>query len=138
MPTDSPCSLVRASSVFKTAPDGIGQCHPKARCAASGLRWRAVPSLPLKRWAARPCPASAAHPCAETESGPDQQRAGLPATVHITCATWRAGVALHLVHPGGHAAEAFKPGVQGSARFCPHAEAGQPVPTLYGGSSFNG
>ncbi len=62
-----------------------------------------------------------------------------PAVLHITTGTWKAGVALHRVHLDVHAAEAFNPGIKGNARFSPIVSAaGKPIPTLYGGTSFNG
>ena len=61
-----------------------------------------------------------------------------PAVLHITTATWKAGVALHRIHLDVYAAEAFNPGVKGNARFSPVVNAaGKPIPTLYGGTSFN-
>lgn len=45
---------------------------------------------------------------------------------------------LHRVHLGVYAAEAFNPGIKGNARFSPIVNAaGKPIPTLYGGTSFN-
>ncbi len=61
-----------------------------------------------------------------------------PAVLHITTATWKAGAALHRVHLGIYAAEAFNPGINGDARFSPIVTAaGKPIPTLYGGTSFS-
>ena len=61
-----------------------------------------------------------------------------PAVVHITPATWKAGAALHRVHLDVYAAEAFNPGIKGNARFSPIVNAaGKPIPTLYGGTSFD-
>jgi hypothetical protein len=61
-----------------------------------------------------------------------------PAVLHITPATWKAGAALHRVHLDLYAAEAFNPGIKGNARFSPIVNAaGKPIPTLYGGTSFN-
>ena len=61
-----------------------------------------------------------------------------PAVLHITPAIWKTGVALHRVHLDVYAAEAFNPGIKGNARFSPIVNAaGKPIPTLYGGSSFN-
>ena len=61
-----------------------------------------------------------------------------PTVLHITTAAWEAGVALHRVHLDLYAAEAFNPGVKGNARFSPVVNAaGKPIPTLYGGTSFN-
>jgi hypothetical protein len=61
-----------------------------------------------------------------------------PAVLHVTTATWKAGVALHRIHLDVYAAEAFNPGVKGNARFSPIVNAaGKPIPTLYGGTSFN-
>lgn len=61
-----------------------------------------------------------------------------PAVLHITPATWKVGAALHRVHLNVYAAEAFNPGIKGNARFSPIVNAaGKPIPTLYGGTSFN-
>lgn len=61
-----------------------------------------------------------------------------PAVLQITPATWKAGAALHRVHLDVYAAEAFNPGVKGNARFSPIVNAaGKPIPTLYGGTSFD-
>ena len=61
-----------------------------------------------------------------------------PAVLHITPVTWKAGTALHRVHLDVYAAEAFNPGIKGNARFSPIVTAaGKPIPTLYGGTSFN-
>ena len=61
-----------------------------------------------------------------------------PAVLHITPATWKAGDALHRVHLDVYAAEVFNPGIKGNARFSPIVNAaGKPIPTLYGGTSFN-
>ena len=61
-----------------------------------------------------------------------------PAVLRITPATWKAGAALHRVHLDVYAAEAFNPGVKGNARFSPIVTAaGRPIPTLYGGTSFD-
>jgi hypothetical protein len=47
-------------------------------------------------------------------------------------------VLLHRVHLDVYAAEAFNPGIKGNARFSPIVNAtGKPIPTLYGGTSFN-
>ena len=61
-----------------------------------------------------------------------------PAVLHITPETWKAGTALHRVHLDVYAADAFNPGIKGNARFSPIVNAaGKPIPTLYGGTSFN-
>ena len=61
-----------------------------------------------------------------------------PAVLHITPATWKAGASLHRVHLDVYAAEAFNPGIKGNARFSPIVNAaGKPIPTLYGGTSFD-
>ena len=61
-----------------------------------------------------------------------------PAVLHITPAAWKAGTALHRVHLDVNAADAFNPGIKGNARFSPIVNAdGKPIPTLYGGTSFN-
>ena len=61
-----------------------------------------------------------------------------PAVLHIAPATWKIGAALHRVHLDIYAAEAFNPGIKGNARFSPIVDAaGKPIPTLYGGTSFD-
>ena len=61
-----------------------------------------------------------------------------PPVLHVTPHVWPAGDPMHRVHLDRHAAEAFNPGHQGNARFSPIADAaGTPIPTLYGGSSFD-
>jgi RES domain len=61
-----------------------------------------------------------------------------PAVLHITPAIWKAGTALHRVHLDVYAAGTFNPGIKGNARFSPIVNAaGKPIPTLYGGTSFN-
>ena len=61
-----------------------------------------------------------------------------PAVLHVTPAIWKAGAALHRLHLEAYAAEAFNPGIKGNARFSPIVNAaGKPIPTLYGGTSFD-
>ncbi len=61
-----------------------------------------------------------------------------PEVLHITSATWKAGVALHRIHLNAYEAEAFNPGITGNARFSPIVNAaGEPIRTLYGGSTFD-
>jgi hypothetical protein len=60
-----------------------------------------------------------------------------PSTLHITTTSWPAGLTLHRVHHRDYGAVQFNPGLKGNARFSPIADAqGNPIPTLYGGSSF--
>lgn len=50
---------------------------------------------------------------------------------------WPRGQSIHRVHRDAFGAAQFNPGVAGNARFSPIVDAtGQPIPTLYGGSSF--
>ena len=52
--------------------------------------------------------------------------------------TWPRGRAIHRIHLSRYAPTAFNPGLAGNARFSPIATAnGQPIPTLYGGTSFD-
>jgi hypothetical protein len=72
---------------------------------------------------------------------PDASTPGLaiapPSTLHITTTSWPAGSTLHRVHHLDYGAVQFNPGLKGNARFSPIADAhGDPIPTLYGGSSF--
>jgi hypothetical protein len=60
-----------------------------------------------------------------------------PSTLHITTTSWPAGLTIHRVHHLDYGAVQFNPGFKGNARFSPIADAhGNPIPTLYGGSSF--
>lgn len=63
----------------------------------------------------------------------------LPAsTLHVSTTTWPRGMALHRIHHAKYAGCEFNPGVKGNARFSPIKDArGRPVPTLYGGSTFD-
>lgn len=60
-----------------------------------------------------------------------------PATLHLSSLVLPAGTVLHRIHLDRYSARQFNPGVQGNARFSPIRDAcGEPIPTLYGGSSF--
>lgn len=60
-----------------------------------------------------------------------------PPVLHIGTLSWPAGTVVHRVHHLDYGALQFNPGRQGNARFSPIADAnGDPIPTLYGGSSF--
>ena len=51
--------------------------------------------------------------------------------------TWPAGEAIHRIHLNVYAADEFNPGLKGNARFSPiQSAAGVPIPTLYGGTTF--
>ena len=61
-----------------------------------------------------------------------------PATLQLSTLTWAAGTPIHRVHLDCYGADQFNPGIRGNARFTPiHDEHGQPIPTLYGGTSFD-
>jgi hypothetical protein len=86
-------------------------------------------------------PAGASRPRRTDASRSKAARASVvpdpPAVLHITSITWKSGAALHRVHRNIYAAEAFNPGIKGNARFSPIVTvAGKPIPTLYGGTSF--
>lgn len=58
-----------------------------------------------------------------------------PLTISRT--TWPSGLVFHRVHDARYGATEFHPGVTGNARFSPiRNRAGEPIPTLYGGASF--
>ncbi len=58
--------------------------------------------------------------------------------LQISTALWPAGAALHRVHLAVFRVDAFNPGIKGNARFSPIRDAaGQTIPTLYGGTSFD-
>jgi hypothetical protein len=55
----------------------------------------------------------------------------------VSTTSWPAGTVLHRVHHSQYGGVQFNPGVQGNARFSPIRNIhGNPIPTLYGGSSF--
>lgn len=58
--------------------------------------------------------------------------------LHWSMLVLPAGCLLHRVHLDRYAGDAFNPGSKGNARFSPIQNAqGQPIPTLYGGSSID-
>lgn len=70
---------------------------------------------------------------ARAEAPPDSP----PATLQISRVTWSKGAVIHRVHQDQYAADQFNPGVKGAARFSPiRNKDGEPIPTLYGGSTF--
>lgn len=57
--------------------------------------------------------------------------------LNISRTTWPSGLVFHRVHYALYGATEFHPGVTGNARFSPiRNKAGEPIPTLYGGASF--
>ncbi|MGL4187254.1 MAG: RES family NAD+ phosphorylase [Sphaerotilus sulfidivorans] len=76
---------------------------------------------------------------AEPERGarrPDDEVPLPPHRLQVTFMTLAQGVVLHRVHLHRYQADQFNPGVSGNARFSPiHDEHGQPIPTLYGGTT---
>lgn len=66
-----------------------------------------------------------------------EEGAPLPAALlQLSFITLSAGSILHRVHLSHYAANQFNPGVKGNARFSPiKTRHGQPIPTLYGGST---
>ena len=61
-----------------------------------------------------------------------------PPVLRITPTPWKAGAVLHRIHLDDYAADAFNPGIKSNARFSPILNAaGKPIPTLYGGTSFD-
>jgi hypothetical protein len=60
-----------------------------------------------------------------------------PPILHVSTTSWPAGAIIHRVHHNQYGGVQFNPGVQGNARFSPIRNIhGDPIPTLYGGSSF--
>lgn len=58
--------------------------------------------------------------------------------LQLSTLIWAAGTPIHRVHLERYGASQFNPGLNGNARFSPIRDAnGQPVPTLYGGTSFD-
>jgi hypothetical protein len=61
-----------------------------------------------------------------------------PAVLHVSQTIWSRKQVIHRVHLDRYAADAFNPGVAGNARFSPiKTKLGSPIPTLYGGTSFD-
>lgn len=57
--------------------------------------------------------------------------------LNISRTAWPSGLVFHRVHYALYGATEFHPGVTGNARFSPiRNKAGEPIPTLYGGASF--
>ena len=62
----------------------------------------------------------------------------IPAVLNITITDWKKETPIHRVHSSAYNANQFNLGVKGNARFSPIKDAkGNPIPTLYGGDSFN-
>lgn len=60
-----------------------------------------------------------------------------PTTLHVSTMTWPKKKPLHRVHLEKYKGAEFNPGSKGNARFSPIKNAkGKPIPTIYGGSSF--
>lgn len=60
-----------------------------------------------------------------------------PATLAVSTVLWTRDTLIHRIHLDQYAGDQFNPGLAGNARFSPIKDAsGQPVPTLYGGSTF--
>lgn len=58
-------------------------------------------------------------------------------SLNIARTTWPKDLLFHRVHYALYGAIEFHPGVTGNARFSPiRNKAGEPIPTLYGGASF--
>src|SRR5438067_1534201 len=110
----------------------IGSCRTTASSAASAPRMCSPP------------PPSACSPPRATNwkaAAMADTRAGsalAPSTpLHISRTTWPKGLVFHRVHDALYGATEFHPGTSGNARFSPiRNKAGGPIPTLYGGASF--
>lgn len=60
-----------------------------------------------------------------------------PTTVAVSTMIWLQDTIIHRVHQDKYAGDQFNPGVNGNARFSPIKDgSGEPVPILYGGSTF--
>ena len=60
-----------------------------------------------------------------------------PTTVVVSTMKWLLDTIIHRVHQDEYAGDQFNPGLGGNARFSPIKDAlGGPIPTLYGGSTF--
>jgi hypothetical protein len=60
-----------------------------------------------------------------------------PANLQIEETQWPQDQPIHRIHLDIYKADAFNPGAKGNARFSPIVSAqGQPIPTLYGGNTF--
>lgn len=58
--------------------------------------------------------------------------------LQLSTLTWTAGTSIHRIHLQRYGADQFNPGLDGNARFSPIRDIhGQPIPTLYGGTSFD-
>lgn len=58
--------------------------------------------------------------------------------LQLSTLVWTAATPIHRVHLERYRADQFNPGLNGNARFSPIRDAnGQPIPTLYGGTSFD-
>ena len=80
----------------------------------------------------------AKRPGKSRQSPPADTTPAPPATLHVSTMTWPKGTTLHRVHLEKYAGDEFNPGVKGNGRFSPIKSArGEPVPTLYGGSTFD-
>lgn len=78
---------------------------------------------------------------AKGQPGRDAAGAGAavlpPAEIAVSTMEWSVETIIHRVHLSVYASDEFNPGLSGSARFSPIKDAlGAPVPTLYGGSTF--
>lgn len=72
----------------------------------------------------------------DSESSPPHLAARPPDPLHVTMTTLAAGEVLHRVHRSKYKSDQFNPGGRGDARFSPlQDEHGQPVPTLYAGTT---
>jgi len=61
-----------------------------------------------------------------------------PAALDVTIIVWGKDNPIHRVHPDAYQADQFNPGLKGNARFSPIRDVkGRPIPTLYGGSTFD-
>ncbi|ROL75667.1 RES family NAD+ phosphorylase [Pseudomonas vranovensis] len=58
--------------------------------------------------------------------------------LQLSTLTWTKGTPIHRLHLDLYGPGQFNPGLKGNARFSPIRDArGQPIPTLYGGTSFD-
>jgi len=76
-------------------------------------------------------------PSRKAPKGPAPSAAAT-APLAVSRVTWPRNMVIHRIHQEKYAADQFNPGLVGNARFSPIEDAsGKPIPTLYGGASFD-
>jgi len=104
--------------------------------ASSKSRKPASPPKPSARVAAPAVPAARG---AAASVGTPRTIASPPSDLDkvVKRTSWAAGDVIHRIHPSKFAADEFNPDPHGNAQFSPICNAaGEPVPTIYGGTTF--